>query len=200
MAAVPSWVVTADLELRIVSEPRVGPLRADAIVRRPGRRQSMGEVVVYDEGDGDRVVSVGTVNHIVVPASLDVDVPADMPIGVTYVRETPAEAPPGPLLELLQIRRTDDGIELPISGIAVNPLGFLHGGLISLLAELCVEQTCDAPLGDLVVRFVGPVAAGTARATPTVVRGDEGIVVRIDVVDDSGRPGAIASARPAGGR
>jgi acyl-coenzyme A thioesterase PaaI-like protein len=78
----------------------------------------------------------------------------------------------------------------------VNPLGFLHGGLISLMVERQVELTLDAPMGDLVVRFVGPVKAGIAQTIPSVLTGPEGPVLRVDVVDDSGRPGAIASARP----
>ena len=85
---------------------------------------------------------------------------------------------------------------MPIAGLAVNPLGFLHGGLISLLVEQAVELLCGHPLADLVVRFVGPVKVGTARALPELIEGPEGPVVRVDVVDDTGRPGAIASARP----
>jgi len=194
-AAVPNWIVTADLQMSVVAEPSVGPLRADAVVRRPGRRQSLGEVTVFDEGDNDRVVSTGTVNHLVIVPDAGLDVPSDMPIGVTYTRESPARSQPEDLVAQLSITTTEAGVELPITGIAVNPLGFLHGGLISVLVEEVVRRHLRATVVDLVVRFVGPVAKGTARAVPTVRTGPDGTVAQVDVVDDSGRIGAIATAR-----
>src|SRR4029077_9631507 len=76
MAAVPNWVVTADLQFRIVHPTTVGPLRADAVAVRPGRRQSLGEVRVVDEGAGERLIALGTVNHLVIAKDDDLDVPA----------------------------------------------------------------------------------------------------------------------------
>ncbi len=197
MAAVPGWVVTADLEYRMLGRPRVGPLRADAVVRRPGRRQSLGEVTVHDEGSDDLCVAVGTVNHLVIAPDGDLDVPSDMPIGVMYERATPADRAPVQLGELLGLRPIgDDAVELPIEGIAVNPLGFLHGGLIALLVEESVRRVTGAELSDAVIRFVGPVREGVARAKATLVPGVGGPVVRVDVCDRSGRIGAVVTARP----
>ena len=93
MAAVPNWVVTADLQFRIVCPTTTGPLRADAVAVRPGRRQSLGEVRVVDEGAAERLVALGTVNHLVIAKDDDLDVPADMPIGVRYGPAEPITSP-----------------------------------------------------------------------------------------------------------
>ena len=138
-AALPSWVVTADLQFEVVDLPAVGPARADAVVRRPGRRQSCGEVTVHDEGDNDRIVAVGTVNHIVVANDQPLgEVPTDMAVGERLGPALPPHpAPVPPLVELLHVERMRDGsVELPIVGVAVNPLGFLHGGLSCLANSL----------------------------------------------------------------
>ena len=127
----------------------------------------------------------------------DLDVPADMPIGVRYVRADPANsAPPAPLGQLLGLRHADGAVEMPIEGVAVNPLGFLHGGLIAVLVEEVVRSTLDAPVGDMTIRFVGPVANTVGRATVEVLSGPDGDVALVDICDASGRIGAIASARP----
>jgi acyl-coenzyme A thioesterase PaaI-like protein len=196
MAAAPSWVVTADLQFRIVADARIGPLRADAIVRRPGRRQSCGEVTIRDEGAHDQLVAFGTVNHLVVPHQGEVDVPTDMPIGTVYGRGIPPSEEQLPhFAELFGFRHTGSGkVEMPIAGLAVNPLGFLHGGLIASLAEEAVLAACGGPLADAVIRFAAPLKSGSARATVTTLS-DEGAIVTIDVADDSGRVAAIISAR-----
>jgi uncharacterized protein (TIGR00369 family) len=198
MAARPAWVVTADLHVEILRLPVKGPARADAVVRRPGRRQSCGEVVVHDEGDSDRVIAVGTVNHIVGPGDLvGDDVPTGMPIGV---RVGPAlAAHPQPIPELSRLlgvaRDSDGGAQLPIAGVAVNPLGFLHGGLSGLLVAECAAAR-GYDIASMMLRYLGPLREGRARATATVVsEAGEQALMQVDISDDTGRPGAIATAR-----
>jgi acyl-coenzyme A thioesterase PaaI-like protein len=159
MAAVPNWVVTADLEFRLLDIATGGPLRADAVAVRPGRRQSLGAVRVFDEGSGDRTVAIGTVNHLVIERDDDLDVPADMPIGVRYgPADQRVALPIAALRDHFGVRRGDrPGVsELDVEGAAVNPLGILHGGLIALLAVEAAQGACaGASVTDMVLRFVG---------------------------------------------
>ncbi|HEY3669576.1 MAG TPA: hypothetical protein VGN51_01475 [Acidimicrobiia bacterium] len=204
MAAVPNWVVTADLQFRIVHATTVGPLRADAVAVRPGRRQSLGEVRVVDEGAAEQLVALGTVNHLVIAKDDDLDVPADMPIGVRYGPADPLETAPASLIEHFGLRR-DPGsatAELDVVGDAVNPLGILHGGLLSLLATSAGELSCtDAErrrVGDVVLRFVGSLPRDrVARATAELVAADPACtvarVVITDPTDEKARTGAFAS-------
>ena len=128
---------------------------------RPGRRQSLGEVRVVDEGAGERTVAVGTVNHLVIRREDDLDVPADMPLGVRYGPASPLTEAPAPFESHFGLRHVArSGVaELDVVGDAVNPLGILHGGLISLLATRAAMSV--APDGrpervaDMVLRFVG---------------------------------------------
>jgi uncharacterized protein (TIGR00369 family) len=199
MAARPSWVVTADLHVDVLRLPTKGPARADAVVRRPGRRQSCGEVVVRDEGDGDRVIAVGTVNHIVGPSDLVGDeVPTGMGVGVRVGPALPPYPTPVPkLTSLLRVERDSDGVvTMPITGVAVNPLGFLHGGLSGLLVSECAAIR-DFDVASMMLRYLGPVREGSARAVSTVVEesDSEEPLMQVEISDDSGRPGAIATAR-----
>jgi uncharacterized protein (TIGR00369 family) len=204
MAAVPNWVVTADLQFRIVRADTVGPVRADAVAVRPGRRQSLGEVRVVDEGADERLVAVGTVNHLVIAKDDDLDVPADMPIGVRYGPADPIEHLPAQLVEHFGLRgEAGSGVaELDVVGDAVNPLGILHGGLLSLLAISAARSKAADPdavrVTDVVLRFVGSLPRDrVARATAEVFSaGTAASVARVaiaDPADEKARVGALAS-------
>lgn len=195
MAAVPAWVITSDLQFRVLSLPTVGPMRADAVAVQPGKRQSLGSVRVVDEGDGDRLVAIGTVNHVVIQPETTLDVPADMPIGVEYAsgRDLTGHAP---LLEHFPVtERTVGCVELPIEGDAVNPLGILHGGLISILVEQSARSVAGRDryeVSDMVVRFLRGLRKTPAVATATAVTDDRSMAT-VEVRDASGSLGALAS-------
>jgi uncharacterized protein (TIGR00369 family) len=204
MAAVPNWVVTADLQFRILHADTVGPVRADAVAVRPGRRQSLGEVRVVDEGADERLVAVGTVNHLVIAKDDDLDVPADMPIDVRYGPADPLQHPPAPLVEHFGLRSEagSGSAELDVVGDAVNPLGILHGGLLSLLAISAARSNVADPdavrVTDVVLRFVGSLPRDrVARATAEAfAAGDGASVARVaiaDPADEKARIGALAS-------
>jgi uncharacterized protein (TIGR00369 family) len=204
MAAVPNWVVTADLQFRVVHPVTVGPLRADAVAVRPGRRQSLGDVRVFDEGAEERLVALGTVNHLVIAKDDDLDVPADMPIGVRYGPAQPLEAAPAPLAEHFGVR-SDPGsgaAELDVVGDAVNPLGILHGGLLSFLAAAAARSRYADPdqvrVGDVVLRFIGSLPRDrVARATSELVSNASATAIArvaiVDPADEQARVGALAS-------
>ena len=191
MAALPAWVITADLQFCAVAPAAVGPVRADAVVVQAGKRQVLGEVTVVDEGAADRVVAWGTVNHLVIEIADSVDVPRDMPIGVEY-HSTDGASGHAPLLTHFGVRQLGDGVvSLPIAGEAVNPLGILHGGLISLLVEQSARSLGGLEtvgLRDMAIRFLRGAKHGDATATATRVASSAlDSQVRVEVSDESGR-------------
>jgi acyl-coenzyme A thioesterase PaaI-like protein len=196
MAAVPAWVITSDLQFRVVAMPKVGPMRADAHAVQPGKRQSLGDVRVFDEGDGDRLVAVGTVNHVVIQRDGALDVPSDMPIGIEYAsgRDVDRHAL---LMEHFRVSERERGVvDLPIEGDAVNPLGILHGGLISLLVEQASRSAagqCDHEVTDMVVRFLRGLKDTSATATAVIAPAADRILATVEVRDQSGALGALAS-------
>jgi acyl-coenzyme A thioesterase PaaI-like protein len=196
MAAVPDWVITSDLQFRVLSHACRGPVRAEAHAVQPGKRQSLGDVRVVDEGDGERLVAVGTVNHVVVRRTDTLDVPADMPIGVEYASggEITGHAP---LLEHFRLTRSAPAsAELPIEGDAVNPLGILHGGLITLLVEQAARHAAgdEHEVVDVVIRFLRGLRATPAVSTAALAPGDCGVVATVEVRDGTGTLGALATA------
>jgi acyl-coenzyme A thioesterase PaaI-like protein len=120
-----------------------------------------------------------------------------MPIGVRVGPALPPHPEPIPQIQrLLGIERTDDGaVRMPIAGVAVNPLGFLHGGLSGLLVAECAAIRGYA-VTSMMLRYLGPVREGCARAFATEVPDtDEQPLLKVEISDDTGRPGAIATAR-----
>jgi len=202
-AAVPSWVVTADLEYSVVGDARVGPWRADAVAVRPGRRQSLADVRVVDEGAGDALVAVGTVNHLVIAKDDDLDVPT-MPVGVRYRPHAPLAPPIAALEEHFGLRVAEGAgtAELDVVGDAVNPLGILHGGLLSLLAVSAARALPGAHrrATEVMLRFVGSLPQdGVARAVAEELPASDGttlarVTIR-DAGDDRQRVGALATVR-----
>ena len=198
MAAVPAWIITADLQFHLAAPATVGPVRADATVVQAGRRQVLGEVVVRDEGDADRVVAFGTVNHLVIELDDSLDVPHDMPVGVEY-HSTDGVTAHAPLLQHFQVCLLAPGVvTLPIAGVAVNPLGILHGGLSSLLVEQSARSLVgfdEAEIRDIAIRFIRGAKQEQAKATATRMTehaGDSN--VRVEITDESGRLCALAHA------
>ena len=193
-AALPQWVVTADIDLHLVARATAGPLRADSRVVRAGTRQVLADCTVYDEGSG-AVVATATANHSVL--SPERAAPMSVPPPDEIFRHAPAtgrgqQGPSGPLsgqsrpplLERYGVR-TVPGLagaaELDITGPARNPWGILHGSLFALVVEAAMASAQpQARIDDLMVRFVAPARVGPARAQATFVDGN---LWRIDVRD-----------------
>ena len=183
-AALPQWVVTADLDLHLVALATVGPLRADSRVVRAGSRQVLADCTVYDEGAGV-VVASATANHSVL--SPERAAPMSVPPVDEIFRHPPASGPLSgqlrqPLLERYGIHAVDGGAaELDITGPARNPWGILHGSLFALLTEVALASAQPAArIDDLIVRFVAPARVGPARAQATYISGN---LWRVDVRD-----------------
>jgi acyl-coenzyme A thioesterase PaaI-like protein len=191
-AARPDWIVTSDLHLRVVSSQWVGAARADASVVRSSKAGVLGQVVVVDEGDGDRVMAVGSVNHSHIELTSPIDVPLEMPLGVRY-GTYPSDVEADPLSEHLTVHPSDTGVELEVVGLAVNPLDIMHGAFHAALAVEAAQKACGGVLSDLVTRFMSPVRGGPAVAVPEIVQAVDGRATVQVGVHDHQRPSRTAS-------
>jgi acyl-coenzyme A thioesterase PaaI-like protein len=184
-AALPQWVVTADIDRHLVARATTGPLRADSRVVRAGTRQVLADCTVSDEGSG-AVVATATANHSVL--SPERAAPMSVPPPDEIFRHPRAgQGPSGPrppLLERYGVRpvpRVVGAAEVDITGPARNPWGILHGSLFALVVEAAMASAQPlARIDDLIVRFVAPARVGPARALATQVDGN---LWRIDVRD-----------------
>jgi acyl-coenzyme A thioesterase PaaI-like protein len=106
--SMPDWVVTTDLDLRILGPATVGPLRAQATPVRRGRGQVLIEARLVDEGAGDRPVAVATANHTILPADSGAPI-AVMPVGFVHRQPGPIE-PVAPLPDHFGVRAIAPGV------------------------------------------------------------------------------------------
>ncbi|MFI6761643.1 PaaI family thioesterase [Micromonospora sp. NPDC050417] len=113
------------------------------------------------------------------------------------------ELPPPPVMHLIDMTRmtADEGrvtVEMPVQEFHYNPLGSVHGGVLSTLldtaAGCAVHSTLPAGVGytslDLNVKFLRPatVASGVLRGEATVLqRGRRTALAEAKVLDSSGR-------------
>jgi len=191
-AARPGWIVTTDLHFRVISNTWKGTARADATVVRASKAGVLAQVVAVDEGEADRVIAVGSVNHAHIELATPIDVPVEMPIGVRY-GDYDADTVESLLSDHLKMRRTESGVEIDVVGLAVNPLSILHGAFHAALAVEAAQATFGGELSDLMTRFVSSVRNGPAVAVAELVegRGDRG-TVRVGVHEQE-RPSRTAS-------
>lgn len=162
-SALPNWVVTADIDLRLVALAQVGPIRVDAYVVRAGSRQILAAARVRDEGVG-AVIGAATANHTVLPP--DRGAPMALPeVGVVH-RMPPSANRGTHVLDRYGVRRDASGhrAELDLAPSSKNPWGIMHGCLFGLLAEQAVPE----PITDLTLRFAAPARIGPvcAQAEP----------------------------------
>ena len=197
-AALPQWVVTADIDLHLLAPATVGPLRADGRVLRAGSRQVLADCTLYDEGSGV-IVAGATANHSVLPA--EGGAPMSIPTPDVIFRHQRAETGPSgplsgehspsdgrrprpPLLERYGVVRVPGiagAAELEITGPARNPWGIMHGSLFALVAEQALASAQPGRrIDDLMLRFLAPARVGPARAQATHIGGT---LWRVDVRD-----------------
>jgi acyl-coenzyme A thioesterase PaaI-like protein len=194
-AALPDWVITTDLHMQVADRHVRGTLRADAALVHANRLGVLADVTVVDEGDGDRVVAIGSVNHARVPLKEPINVPM-MPVGVRHHSPGGAPAPGDRLAREIVFRALDaDGeAETAATPLTTNPLGIMHGSVTTTLS-LAAAARC-APDGwqvaDVLARFSSSVRKGPARARATVVSADDATrLVKVDLRDES-YPGKVA--------
>ena len=196
------WVVTTDLDIRLLTPVKTGPVRVDAEVVRAGATTAVSTFTLHDESTG-QLVGGGTCTGRPFPFDFD-RAQLDVPIGVRRLH-----APTGPvdadsLPEYLGFRIAEGGaVEAPIGGWLRNPWGILHGGVTACLVDVSAEAAGAAALGravrvgDVTVRFLAPGRVGPARAVPRLLMTGDGtalIEVKVTDVGADGRLLAVASA------
>ena len=195
-SALPNWVVTTDIDLRIFADARVGPVRTEAHTLRAGRSQVLAEARLYDEGQGDLLVGHATANHGAL--SPENGAPLELfPVG-EILRQSSSHAGVRPQMsDTFGARVVEPGIvELDMVDNARNPWGILHGCLHTLLAEDAARSLVDGRITGVSIRFMAPVRVGPARAHATLLASSGGsagsggpggsVTVRVEVRD----PGA----------
>ena len=182
-AALPQWVVTADIDLRLVARATAGPLRADSRVVRAGTRQVLADCTVYDEGSGV-VVACATANHSVLSPERAAPMSVPPPDEIFRHQSSVSGQLRPPLLErygVCQVPGVTGAAEVEITGPARNPWGILHGSLFALVVEAALASAkSGARIDDLILRFVAPARVGPARAQATYVSGN---LWQVDVRD-----------------
>jgi acyl-coenzyme A thioesterase PaaI-like protein len=187
--ALPDWVITTDLHMQVADRRVRGTLRADATLIHANRLGVLAEVTVVDEGDADRVVATGSVNHARVPLNEPLNVPV-MPVGVRTRGPAGAPAPGDRLAREIVFTQLDAAGEAATvqTPLTTNPLGIMHGSVTTALS--IAAAACCAPDGwqvaEAMVRFGSSVRKGPARAAATLVHADDaGCLVRVDLRDQS---------------
>lgn len=195
VAALPRWIVSTNLLVRVGALAHVGPLRLEAGVLRRGRTTVVTAVEVRDEGRHDAFVA----SSVITCSILD---PGDMelPSGRAEVVAPPPAGNPTPFETFFGIGPdVGDRTVLEFEEHLRNPWGILHGGAVAALIDVAAERTARrhaasrgiATTGtgrwvcaDTLVHFLRPVRVGPVEARGTVVgsRAD-GQVVTVDVYD-----------------
>jgi uncharacterized protein (TIGR00369 family) len=165
------WVVTTDLEVRLVRPVREGRVRIVGRAVRAGSTTVVCDLDLFDDGSGDRVGVGSITSHALVtatPPSKDL-----WPRGQVVGRDDPDGGPQGSLAELLDLRVDGGGaVEIPVGDAVRNPWGILHGGVVAVGAEEAVlrhpEAAGRAPLG-MLVRYLAPTRIGPARFVPELI-------------------------------
>ena len=183
LAALPGWVVSTNLMLRVVGLDVVGPLALRGDVLRAGRNAVVTEVRVRDAGADDRLVADGVLTSaVLVP---DGGPPAyERPLILTAPTLDPAATPA--LADFLGTRALDpDTLSIELTDQLRNPWGILHGGVTAALVDLAGRHatygtaTTDTVLHFVAPGWVGPVTARVVRVGPR----SDGVLVRVEVRD-----------------
>ncbi len=196
------WVVTTDVDARLVTPVLAGPLRVDAEVLRAGATTAVSAFTLHDEGSG-RIVGGGTCTGRPFPFTFNRAL-LDVPIGLRR-----RHAPNGPvdadsMAGYLGVRIAEGGAaEVDIAGWLRNPWGILHGGVTACLVDVSAEAAGAAALGrpghvtDTTIRFLAPGRVGPARALPRLLSASaqEALIeVRVTDAGAGNRLIAVASA------
>jgi uncharacterized protein (TIGR00369 family) len=141
--------------------------------------------------------------------SLDERTAADSPLTDFVAKLQRGEATPPPIADLIGFHplTVEPGravFELDVDPSRhANPMGTLHGGILSTLADTAMGMAYAATLGpdetfttlELKINFLRPVWSGRLRAEGRVVQAGRTVgLTECDVVDDKGRLVARASS------
>jgi uncharacterized protein (TIGR00369 family) len=196
------WVVTTDVDVRVVTPVTAGPLRVDAEVLRAGATTVVSGFTLHDESTG-QIVGGGTCTGRPFPFEFDRKL-LEVPIGVRRAQAHAMAIEAESLPSFLGFRIAEGGaVEVDIDDWLRNPWGILHGGVTACLVDVSAEAAGAAAMGRAVrvtgttIRFLAPGRVGPARAVPRLLSTGEGTALVEVKVTDAGAGGrllAVASA------
>jgi acyl-coenzyme A thioesterase PaaI-like protein len=197
------WVVTTDVDVRVVTPVSTGPLRVDAEVLRAGATTAVSAFTLHDEGTG-QIVGGGTCTGRPFPFEFDRTL-LEVPIGVRRDQAPAVDVNAESMLGFLGFTVAEGGaVSVDIDDWLRNPWGILHGGVTACLVDVSAEAAGVAALGrrarvaDATIRFLAPGRVGPARAVPrllsTTADGTALVEVRVTDAGAGGRLLAVASA------
>ncbi len=191
LSVLPQWIVTTSMMATISHLSHRGPLRLHGTVVRRGRNTVVTVLDVVDEGAGDRAVAAATMTCAVLdPADLDLDIVR--PVHTPMVALDPDALPPEEFFRIGPGSGTVTRLEL--ADHLRNPWGILHGGALTMLADVAACRAVDAAEGpgrigslaaaDTVVHYLRPAKVGPLEARCQVLGGSRGRnVVRVAIHD-----------------
>ena len=196
LAALPDWIVTTNLQLRMAADAHVSdrgapPLTITADVQRRGRSSVVTRVDVQD-ADARDLATAWLTCAVLTP---DHGAPQwDRPLRLEPRRSDDPifSSPPA---EFLGLRVLAAGAaEVHVAERLRNPWGILHGGVAAALVDTAartlvhgdpsIAAPADTRVTDLTMQYLSPGRLGPIRATATEVgvRGDDR-AVRVEVRD-----------------
>jgi uncharacterized protein (TIGR00369 family) len=195
------WVVTTDMDIRLIRPVDSGELRVDAEVVRAGETTVVATFTLHD-GQG-AVVGGGTATGRPFPFTFDRAL-LGMRVGESRGYAFGEPAAEAGFVEHFGLRVAEGGAaEVDIADWLRNPWGILHGGVTSCLVDLAAASAGGHALGrpaavtGATIRFLAPGRVGPAQAAPQVqvVDGDRALVeVRVTDAGAERRLLAVASA------
>ncbi|MGH9033955.1 MAG: hotdog domain-containing protein, partial [Acidimicrobiia bacterium] len=186
LAALPRWVVSTNLMLRMARPDHVGPIRARARVLRVGRRSGVVTgIELRDDGNADALVAEAVLT------SAALEPPEGMPLPNHPIAIDPGPPPEieGSLRDALGITEIDpsDGydaaVRLDVTDEVRNPWGIVHGGATAVLIDVVADAAQAGALTEAVVHFLRPGRVGPIEARARIIGGAADATLCIDLVD-----------------
>lgn len=149
-------LLTADLRIEALGESNTGLLTMRANVVKSGRTLTVAEVEFREAADRLVAHCLGTFTPWPTP-------PEGRARG--FERRLSPLTVDKPLPEFLGVRQPQPGVaELDLTSLVSQSYGTIHGGAVTLLAELAAESQSGAPVRSLDVRFTAATRHGPAVA------------------------------------
>ncbi len=183
------WVVTTDMDIKVLRPLTAGQLRVDAEVVRAGETTIVSTFALCDDVSGE-VVGGGTATGRPFPFTFERSL-LEMPVGESRSYSNALAAAPASFADHFGTRTAEGGaVEVEIADWLRNPWGILHGGVTSCLIDLAAEAAGSAEVGGAAavtgatIRFLAPGRVGPAQASPQVLVGDgQRAMVEVRVTD-----------------
>ncbi len=189
------WVVTTDLEVRLLGPVTGGRVRIEGRVLRVGATTVVCDLDLFDDATGARVGAGSITNHALETPTA----PARNLWTRGVVTPNDGDLPPGDLAALIGLRPAGEGVvEVPMSDEVRNPWGIMHGGIVAIGAEEAVLRhpaTAGGSVTGMLVRYLAPTRTGPARFEAELLgEGAYGTLFRVRATDaGAGRTTGVAT-------